>query len=105
MQHGNLVVAEFQGEVVGYAKVAPSEFLGWPLLSIVCVANCARRQGIGEALVADVLRDPRWLRLYSTTEASNMAMRALLKKLGAVEVGFADRLNMSDEREILFQLK
>lgn len=105
MQHGTLMVAEFQGEVVGYAKVAPSEFFGWPLLSILCVATSVRRRGIGRALIAAIAADPRWLRIYTSTEASNAAMRALLRKQGAHEVGFADGLNMSEEREILFRLK
>ena len=105
MQHGTLVVAEMQGGVVGYAKVAPSDFLGWPLLSIVCVAAAVRGQGIGGDLIAGVVKDRKWLRLYSTTEASNVIMRSLLEKHGACGVGFTDSLNISEEREILFRLK
>lgn len=105
MQHGNLLVAELQGRVVGYVKVAPAEFLGWPLLSIVCVAATVRGQGIGGDLIAATVKSPRWLRLYSSTEISNEIMLSLLKKHGAREIGFADRLNMSEEREILFRLK
>ncbi|MFV0360848.1 GNAT family N-acetyltransferase [Tropicimonas sp.] len=105
MQHGNLLVAERQGDVVGYAKVAPTEFLGWPLLSIVCVAAVVRGQGIGGDLIAAVAESPQWLRLYSSTEASNLIMLSLLKKRGAREVGFVDNLNISEEREVLFRLK
>ena len=43
MQQGSLLVATLESAVVGYAKVAHSEFMGWPLLSIVCVARSSRR--------------------------------------------------------------
>lgn len=105
MQQGSLMVAELNGNAVGYAKIAPGEFLGWPLLSIVCVAAAFRGQGIGGDLIADAVTNPQWLRLYSTTEASNVVMRSLLLKHGAREVGFADEINMSKEREIMFRLK
>ncbi|MDN3713304.1 hypothetical protein QWZ10_19125 [Paracoccus cavernae] len=48
---------------------------------------------------------PRWLRLYASTESSNLAMRALLQRCGAHEIGFSDDLNISGERETLFRLK
>jgi len=34
-----------------------------------------------------------------------MVMQSLFLKHGAHEIGFADDLNMSDERETLFRLK
>jgi GNAT superfamily N-acetyltransferase len=78
MQRGSLLVAEVDGSAVGYAKVAPAEFLGWPLLSILCVATAFRRQGIGSALIASAVRNAQWLRLYCSTEASNNVMQSLL---------------------------
>ncbi|MBE9638381.1 GNAT family N-acetyltransferase [Salipiger mangrovisoli] len=105
MQQGSLMVATLQGAVAGYAKVAPCDFLGWPLLSIVCVSPAARRQGIGRELVAAATSASRWLRLYTSTEASNFPMRALLRTCDAREIGCADDLNLSGEREIFFRLK
>ncbi|MDB6454152.1 GNAT family N-acetyltransferase [Falsirhodobacter sp. 20TX0035] len=105
MQQGTLLVAAREDEVVGYVKVAPSKFMGWPLLSILCVAPAVRRQGVGRKLVESAVSVPQWLRLYTSTEASKNVMRALLQTCGAREVGFADDLNMSGEREILFRLK
>lgn len=105
MQQGNLLVATLEDAVVGYAKVAPSEFMGWPLLSIVCVLPSARRRGIGRDLVEGAKLAAQWLRLYTSTEASNVPMRSLLQICGAREIGFSDSLNMSGEREILFRLK
>jgi len=73
MQQGNLLVTTLDDVVAGYAKVAPSEFMGWPLLSIVCVSPLHRRQGIGRDLVEGAKSAAQWLRLYSSTEASNVA--------------------------------
>ena len=105
MQQGSLLVATLESAVVGYAKVAHSEFMGWPLLSIVCVARSSRRQGIGRDLVEGARLAPQWLRLYTSTEASNTPMRNLLESCDAREIGFTDELNMSGEREMLFRLK
>ncbi|MFB9222733.1 GNAT family N-acetyltransferase [Paracoccus cavernae] len=105
MQQGSLLVAALDDAVIGYVKVAPSEFMGWPLLSILCVAPSSRRQGVGRALVEGAKSCPRWLRLYASTESSNLAMRALLQRCGAHEIGFSDDLNISGERETLFRLK
>lgn len=105
MQQGNLLVAVRNDVVVGYARVAPSEFMGWPLLSIICVAASFRGQGIGKDLVESVIAAPRLLRLYTSTEASNVTMQALLRRCSAREIGFMDELNMSGEREVLFRLK
>jgi GNAT superfamily N-acetyltransferase len=105
MQQGSLLVATLENAVVGYAKVAPSGFMGWPLLSIVCVAPSLRRQGIGRELVEGARSAAQWLRLYTSTEESNIPMRNLLQNCDAREIGFTDDLNMSGEREILFRLK
>ena len=105
MQQGNLMVATLEDAAVGYSKVAPSEFMGWPLLSIVCVASSSRRRGIGRDLVEGARSAAQWLRLYTSTEASNASMRNLLQSCGAKEMGFADGLNTSGEQEILFRLK
>lgn len=105
MQQGSLLVATLNDAAVGYAKVAPAEFMGWPLLSIVCVSPLHRRKGIGRDLVKGVKSAVQWLRVYSSTEATNLPMLNLMKACGSREIGFTDDLNMSGEREILFRLK
>ncbi|WP_162894076.1 GNAT family N-acetyltransferase [Phaeobacter sp. LSS9] len=86
MQQGSLLVATLESAVVGYAKVAHSEFMGWPLHSIVCVAPSSRRQGVGRDLVEGARLAAQWLRLYTSTEASNIPMRNLLKSCDAREI-------------------
>ncbi len=78
MQQGNLMVATLEDAVVGYSKVAPSEFMGWPPLSIVCAASSSRRRGIGRDLVEGARSAAQWLRLYTSTEASNVMFSAFL---------------------------
>jgi len=49
MQQGTLMVAERDGNTVGFAKVSPAEFLGWPLLSI-----CVLRRHFGGKVSAEI---------------------------------------------------
>ncbi|WP_375261200.1 GNAT family N-acetyltransferase [Palleronia sp.] len=106
LQAGQLLVAEDgDGRAVGYLRTSPIEFLGWPLLALLCVRVDYRRRGAGQALVRAALSDGRFPRLYVTTEPENDPMLGLLRKVGAEAIGHADRLTFDGGRELLFRLK
>lgn len=106
LQAGELLVAENTGgRAVGYLRISPSEFLGWPLLALLCVRSDIRRRGTGQALVRAAISDPRFPRLYVTTEQGNGAMLNLLRKVDAEAIGHVDQLNFDGGRELLFRLK
>ena len=106
LQTGDLRVAcDEHGAVTGYLRISPSGFLGWPLLAGICIDTAHRRQGVAAALLEDVVSEPRWPRLYVTTEEGNRPMLSLLEKVGATAIGHVDQLNMSEARELLFRLK
>lgn len=106
LQAGELTVADIDGlPAVGYLRIAPRDFLGWPLLANLCVHKEHRRKGVGCRLIQSARDDPRFIRLYSSTEAGNVPMRALLESLGLHWVGHVDDLNLNSEREILYRLK
>ncbi len=105
LQAGELLVAD-QGErrAIGYLRVAPTAFLGWPLVTALCVHPDCRRSGVASHLLDWLRKDTRFPRLTITTKEGNEAMRRLLARIGAREIGHADELNMSGEREIFYRL-
>jgi ribosomal protein S18 acetylase RimI-like enzyme len=106
LQAGEIVVADGpKATAIGYFRISSGAFLGWPLLTTLCVSSDYRRRGVGEALIAHAVNDVRFTRLFTSTEVENMAMRTLLTKAGAQEIGHVDCLNLNDERELLFRLK
>lgn len=106
LQAGALTVADTASQqAVGYICISSTAFLGWPLLSILCVRADHRRCGVGTALLRNAIEDHRFTRLYTSTEVGNAAMRALLQRLDAQEIGYADQLNMDGAREMLFRLR
>ena len=106
LQAGEIVVADqTKATAVGYFRVSSGAFLGWPLLTTLCVKTDFRRRGVGDALIEHAINDERFTRLFTSTEVGNVAMRALLSKAGAQEIGHVDRLNLNNERELLFRLK
>jgi ribosomal protein S18 acetylase RimI-like enzyme len=88
-----VVVAERDGLMVGYAAVNHA-FLGQPYLAIVMVAADARRQGIGRALVTSC--GERHLRLWTSTNESNLAMQRLFAGAGFRLAGRVEGLDQGD---------
>jgi len=66
------------------------EFFGKPFVWLVAVAAHARRQGLATLLLAHVEQACRGTRVYTSTNASNAAMHALLFKQGYVRRGELD---------------
>jgi GNAT superfamily N-acetyltransferase len=106
IQAGELSVADADGRpAIGYLRIAPRNFLGWPLVASLCVHKELHRHGVGRRLMQSAMDDLRHIRLYTSTEEGNSPMRALLESLGAHSIGHADELNFNGEREILYRLK
>lgn len=106
LQAGLLLIAGTgERSAAGYAGIVPDQFLGCPLLISLCVHPEVRREGVGLALLTHVIQTARFPRLYTSTETSNVTMRALLDKVSATQIGYADQLYMDGSREVLFRLK
>lgn len=78
MRRGNLMGAALNGTGIGCAKIAPGEFLGWPLLSVVCLSTAFRGRG---ELIIGAINNAQWLRFFSTPEALNEVMRSFSEAL------------------------
>ena len=93
-------VAEGYGRVVGYG-ILSRNFFHRDFIELVFVAEDARRTGAGAALLSAIERAVREDRLFTSTNESNVAMRALLFKCGYRESGRIENLDPNDP-ELVF---
>lgn len=94
IERGDCHVAERDGTVAGYLVMAT--FLQRPFIELVVVAEPHRRRGIASALVRHASDLARAAELWTSTNRSNMPMRALLSNLGFVLTGRVDNRDPGD---------
>lgn len=92
---GRCLVARDGGTVTGFA-IRDRSLFGQPFVSLLKVRTADRRRGIGTALVQAMIATTDGDRLFSSTNASNTAMRMLLGRLGFVSSGFIENLDPGD---------
>jgi ribosomal protein S18 acetylase RimI-like enzyme len=100
---GEAWVAIGAGAVVGYA-VLETGFFGHGFVAMVVVDPACRRRGVGAALVRHAETHCRSARVFTSTNASNGPMQALLAKLGYERSGVVDDLDPGDPELIYSRL-
>ena len=101
VEAGQCFVAESRGRVLGYA-VLTQGFFHQPFVEMLMVAADARRSGIGGQLLQHLAAHVTG-KLWTSTNASNAPMRALLMKAGFIESGTVDNLDPGDP-EVIYLL-
>jgi GNAT superfamily N-acetyltransferase len=94
VERGDCYVAQRDGTVAGYLVMA--SFLHRPFIELVVVDELHRRRGIASALVGHARDLTPAAELWTSTNRSNMPMRALLSKLGFALSGRVDNLDPGD---------
>ena len=102
---GDLLIAERDGQAIGYAAL---DRLGavHPFLVAIWVLAPYRRGGIGRALLATVERSARargHTVLYSSSSGDEPAPQAWHRHVGFAECGFIAGLNTGGVGEVLFR--
>lgn len=101
---GQCFVAIRADQPVGYVAHT-NGFFHQPFIEMLIVTEASRRSGVGLALVQHCIEQtPKELKLWSSTNASNGPMRALLGKAGFVQSGSIEGLDEGDP-ELVFLLK
>ncbi|TCG10159.1 hypothetical protein BZM27_00315 [Paraburkholderia steynii] len=85
---------------VGYG-VLNQNFFEHYFVPLIVVGEDSRRRGIGIAILRELETQCRGPKLFTSTNASNTPMRALLSQCGFVENGYIDNLDEGD-RELIF---
>jgi GNAT superfamily N-acetyltransferase len=96
---GRLLVAELDGELVGYA--AQGRFFGYDFLELLAVAPGRRRQGIATALIRAIEARSSTGKLFTSTNRSNEPMQRLCERLGFAPSGVVENLD-NDDPELIF---
>jgi ribosomal protein S18 acetylase RimI-like enzyme len=92
---GHALVAVVSGELVGYA-VLDHSFYGNAFLALLVVRASARRRGHATALLRAAEARARTGKLFTSTNASNSAMQALLEAEGYERSGVIENLDPGD---------
>lgn len=101
---GECYIAGTDRTVSAYG-VMTHHFFGYPFIEMVMVDEAKRRQGFGEQLVKHFQSISPASKLFSSTNASNSAMQALLYKLGFQRSGQIDNLDEGDPELIFYHAK
>jgi GNAT superfamily N-acetyltransferase len=94
------LVALVDGEVAGYAEMAPT-FFNREFISLLNVHPSHRRRGVATALIKAVEARCRGEKLFTSTNLSNQPMQALLGKIGYRRCGMVEDLDEADP-ELIF---
>ena len=95
-------VAEISGTVAAYG-VLTTQFFGQPFIEMVMVGAAFRRLGLGAAIIRHIQSQVPSSKLFSSTNASNTAMRSMFEKLGFEPSGQIDNLDDGDPELIFFR--
>ena len=95
-------MAEEDAAVLAYA-VLDYSFYGHGFVSMLYVAEAARRRGIGRMLMREVEVQCETVKLFTSTNESNAPMRGLLATLGYVPSGVIQNLDPGDPELVYFR--
>jgi len=98
---GRLLVAEIDGELVGYAALG--RFFGYDFLELLAVRPDRRRQGIATALIRGVEERASSGKLFTSTNRSNKPMRRLCLRLGFRPSGVVENLDGGDPELVYYK--
>jgi GNAT superfamily N-acetyltransferase len=92
------------GQMVGFAVVTRN-FYDFPFVDLLVVAEAARRDGAGSALMAHCAGVHDRDRMFTSTNESNAPMRALLARAGWRPAGVVHYLDPGDPELIFVKLR
>jgi GNAT superfamily N-acetyltransferase len=91
---GEVVVAEDDGAVTGFMWC--NEFFGHTFVNVLAVANQYRRHGYAGILLAHAEQHALTDRVFTSTNASNATMHAVLARYGWRRCGEVDDIDPGD---------
>jgi GNAT superfamily N-acetyltransferase len=97
-----LLVADDRGELVGFLAYR-TDWFQCAFVSLVVVAERARRRGIARALFEAVERRSPSARLFSSTEETNAVSIQMHRALGFIPSGYIDNLPQGYRELLLYK--
>ena len=100
---GEVIVFQIGHELSGFVVVRRRAFFGRDFVELLSVSNGARRHGIGSALLHEAVSHSSSDRIFTSTNESNIGMRALLAKTGWQFSGHLDGIDEGDPEMVYFK--
>jgi len=100
---GDVLVEESRADgIVGFVLVSASGFFGRDFVKLLAVSSSARRRAVGTSLLAAAVARARTARVFTSTNESNVAMRALLARQGWTLSGTLTGLDDGDDEVVYY---
>ena len=93
-------ILERDGQVIAYGVLEPQAFFGRDFVSLLYVAESARRQGAASTVLQHLESRCATPQLFSSTNLSNAPMHELFRKLGYISAGMIHELDEGDPEVI-----
>ena len=101
LRSATCLVADQDGTIIGYV-VLEYTFYDQGFVSMLYVAEPARRRGVGRTLMREIETRCRTAKLFTSTNESNDPMQSLLRSLGYVPSGVIHNLDPGDPELVFF---
>lgn len=98
----HMLVAEVDGQVIGYAAWVPCGFVGRDYITYLGVAPSHQRRGLGSALLQAVETTIGSGRVFVSTQEDNHTMLAFLPVEGWVHAGEVAGVHKGGRAEVFF---
>ena len=102
VERRELLVADDDGEVLGFLAYR-TDWFGCTFVSLIVVAEPARRRGVARALFQALERVSPSARLFSSTEETNAISIQMHRALGFVPSGHIDNLPQGYRELLLYK--
>lgn len=99
----HMLVAEIDGQVVGYVSWLPRGFVGRDYITFLGVEPGYQRRGLGRALLRAVESAIGTGRVFVSTAEDNITMLAFLPAEGWIPAGSVAGANEGDRAEVFFR--
>src|SRR5262245_15100527 len=102
VKRGECFVARCDALLEGFVVLEHS-FFGQGFIPLVYVERSRRRQGVGLRLLATAELECQTAKLFTSTNASNVAARSLFERAGFVPSGTIENLDANDPELVYFK--
>ena len=99
---GEVIVYELRDQLAGFVVARRRAFFGRDFVELLSVSSGARRRGIGGAFLNEAVAQSSSDRIFTSTNESNAAMRALLAEAGWQFSGHLEGIDEGDPELVFF---
>lgn len=100
----NCIIAKNGDSIVGFLTY-DTNFFDCCFISLVIVKPVERRKGVATALLKHIIKTAPTMKIFSSTNQSNLKMQSVFKVNGFNQSGYIDNLDEGDPEIIYFRTR